>query len=82
MELLDKHAAELSEHFDSVQIIATKLLPSGKTVLYASGQGNYFARQGSLTKFLEAESQYNLSKKIGDELLCEEDDDDNNYLSK
>jgi hypothetical protein len=46
--LLDSHAAGLSEHFDAVQILASYLEPDGTTAAVASGQGNWYARQGSV----------------------------------
>lgn len=51
MRILDAHAAGLMEHFDSVQIIATKRL-GGSTVNAASGGGNFYARYGSVREWL------------------------------
>lgn len=46
-EILDKHLGMLAEHFTSVQIVATQLLPDGNTKLYTRGSGDWFARRGA-----------------------------------
>jgi len=46
-------SARLSEHFDSVQIICTKLCPDGSTDWVAWGKGDFYARKGACRDFLE-----------------------------
>lgn len=55
MKLLKAHAIALSEHFDSVQIIATKLQPDGSTRMRPYGEGNWFSRYGSVRDWLKRE---------------------------
>lgn len=50
--LLDSHAAQLSEHFESVQIIATRRRPGGITRLAARGGGNFYASLGAVREWL------------------------------
>lgn len=49
--ILNAHALQLSEHFDSVQIIATAILPSGVTIRQHSGSGNAYARLKAVEKW-------------------------------
>lgn len=48
-----RHAVQLMEHFDSVQIICTKHAPDG-TATYRSGDGNWYARVASTEEFLRS----------------------------
>lgn len=43
-KLLERHANQLSEHFSSVQIIATRLEPCGGTRRFNKGSGDLYAR--------------------------------------
>lgn len=53
MKILASHAAQLAEHFESVQIIVTKNTEEGDgTVLAHQGAGNWFARYGSVREWL------------------------------
>ncbi len=54
-DLLRAHAAQLAEHFESVQIIATHVDSElDATVLTAAGQGNMYARLGSTATWLDS----------------------------
>ena len=53
INLLNDHAARLSEHFDAVLILASYLEPDGTTTAVAGGQGNYYARQGMAAQFID-----------------------------
>jgi hypothetical protein len=64
LELLDSHAAALSEHFDAVQILASYLEPDGTTAAVASGQGNWYARQGMAHKFVEQARAEGLAEEL------------------
>jgi hypothetical protein len=48
---LERHAAQLSETFDSVQIICTKDMADG-TGSYRAGTGNWYARVASCEEFI------------------------------
>lgn len=54
--LLEKHAAELSEHFDSVQIFATRLEPKS-TRYWSHGEGNYFTRYGQVLDWMRRQDE-------------------------
>lgn len=53
VELLNTHAARLSEHFDSVVILASYMEADGTWAAIASGEGNWYARVGLCHQFLE-----------------------------
>lgn len=55
LKILKAHAVAMSEHFDSVQIIATKLMPDGSTRMRPYGEGNWYARYGSVRDWLKRE---------------------------
>jgi hypothetical protein len=43
-QMMSRHAVQLSEHFDSIQVVGTKLNPDGSTSFYCAGKGDLFAR--------------------------------------
>jgi hypothetical protein len=51
LDEMRRRAVQLSEHFDSVQIICTKH-EHGRTGLFHAGCGNRYARLGSAREFL------------------------------
>lgn len=53
--MLERHAAQLGEHFSSVQIIATEHTHDG-TRRHAAGNGDYYARMGAAKSWLDAQS--------------------------
>jgi hypothetical protein len=55
-EIVESHASQLAEHFDSVQIICTNV-ESGSTMTYATGRGNFYARHGSVTEWAMRENE-------------------------
>lgn len=69
---------ELSEHFDSLQLLGTFIDDEGNTGKVSMGSGNWYARIGVAREFIEqdaaATNAYELSKVICDE--GEEEDDD------
>lgn len=64
LELVKRHLAQLSEHFDAVQIFATRYNANklegfdedGLTTRINVGTGNYFARYGHVAYWLKQES--------------------------
>jgi hypothetical protein len=66
---------ELSEHFDSIQILGSFMEENGDTGKLSMGKGNWYARQGICREFLEqdtaATNAYELSK-----VICQEDEED------
>jgi hypothetical protein len=71
VEMLNSHAAKLSEHFDAVLILASYLEPDGTTAAVAAGQGNWYARVGMAHKFVEKSR----AEDLVEELSRQEDDD-------
>jgi hypothetical protein len=55
-KLLEGHCAQLAEHFDSVQIVAT-WRDSGQTRIVAHGHGNAYAREGSTREWLKVQDE-------------------------
>ena len=43
-DMLQRHANQLAEHFTNIQIVATKVEPSGCTADFAAGSGDLHAR--------------------------------------
>jgi hypothetical protein len=70
--LLTAHAVRLSEHFDSVQLLASYLEPDGTTTAVAAGQGNWWARLGMTQGFLEK----NKAEGIADEITRRADNEE------
>jgi len=53
LKILKSHALQLAEHFDTVQIITTRLDPEEEgTFIIDHGEGNWFARYGSVMAWL------------------------------
>ena len=69
MLLLERHTKQLMEHFDTVQIFATRHRPGdaeGSTITADFGNGNWFARYGQI--ILWSENQTLLGEKEEGEL--------------
>lgn len=73
--LIEHHAAMLAEHFDSVQIIAS-VHEQGKTRRINSGNGNYFARLGSVQEWLVAQDEQSREEIRPNEITLKEKPDD------
>ncbi len=72
VDILRQHASQLAEHFDAVQIIATRYAPENDgTVIVSWGAGNWFARYGSVGAWLRKEDA-----TLDVEGISEADDDD------
>lgn len=56
IDLLRKHCAQLSEHFDSVRIVVTKD-GDGSTRRVSQGTGNWYAQYGSVKDWLMSEEE-------------------------
>jgi pimeloyl-CoA synthetase len=52
-KIICSHAAQLAEHFDSVQIICTRFDPQEGTTPYAAGEGNGYARIASTKEWVK-----------------------------
>lgn len=52
IERVRKHTSQLSEFYDTAQIIVTKLKSNGSTRRIAQGSGNWYARYGSVKEWI------------------------------
>jgi hypothetical protein len=60
--LIQAQADRLGEHFDSVQIIATKIYSGNDDyVRFNAGNGNYYARLGSTDEWVRVQKQKAIS---------------------
>lgn len=69
-ELLDGCANKIGEHFDAVQILATRMVGEKTHSLYR-GVGNWHARQGMAHEFIvsevASEHAVEIAKRLGPE---------------
>jgi hypothetical protein len=72
--ICNQAAQNLSEHFDSVVVVATKTLPDG-TARFSGSSGNQFASCMCMQLFLEE-----LQEALTQEEEEEDDDDDDSDL--
>lgn len=63
-KIIDAAAARLSEHFGSVQIVTSRLLPNGSTAATMSGYGDWFARRALCQTFVERDQADTLARTI------------------
>lgn len=76
VELLEAHAARIMEHFDSVQIVATRFDGESQTTdVFRAGGGNYYARLGSMKEWLINEEE-RLRLDVEPSVIDEEDDEE------
>ena len=57
MDILQSHVNRLMEHFDSVQILVTRLKHDGSTMSGACGAGDVYARIGKTRDWLVREDE-------------------------
>lgn len=59
----------LIEHFDSVQILVSRMAPQNEgTERCFLGGGNWFARKGMAQDFLDYDQQFESARQIADQL--------------
>ncbi len=58
--LVNRHAAELGEHFESVLILVTRAHPDdgAKTQSYERGSGNFYAQYGHAREWLAMQDEF------------------------
>lgn len=61
---LERTISNLSEHFDSVQIVATRLRPDGQTEWHGRGSGNWFSRKAACMEFVERDQAQTIARSI------------------
>jgi len=68
LAILDRHVRELSEIYDSVQVMGSFVDCNNQTMMHHRGSGNWFARQGMAHTFISeslAEDQaIQIAKKL------------------
>ena len=57
LTLLEQHAVQLSEHFDSVRIVVTQRTDKGETAMLTCGRGNWYAQKASVEEWLTEQDQ-------------------------
>ncbi len=72
VEIVKSHTAQLSEHFDSVQIFCTKHTNNGTTNI-KMGSGDWFARYG-LCKYWVKQQEENCNEEDQETIIEEEDE--------
>ena len=72
VELLNAHAARLSEHFDAVLVVASYMEPDGTWTAASSREGNWYARQGMAAQFVEQAR----AEGIANEIARRQDEDE------
>lgn len=77
-EYLQKIVAELSEHYECVQVFVANTI-EGETIPMTLGSGNFYARQGQIQAWL---NNANIENPTGeDSSVVEEDDEDEKGFS-
>lgn len=67
MAILKKHCIQLSEHFDSVQIFATRHdHDEGRTLKANRGHGNWYANFGCVSEWVD-EQRERIRQSVRDE---------------
>ena len=64
-DVVQRSAAALAEHFDSVQIFVTRH-DGGKEVSqsYETGRGNFYTRLGQISEWMAIQNQYQRNEAI------------------
>lgn len=64
-EIVERHAAQLGEHFDSVRIFVTRHRgEDANTVSYEYGLGNFYAQLGQVSEWLAMQDQFQRNHAI------------------
>ena len=64
--MIDAHAAQLSEHFGAIQIMATYPCEVGTQAVFG-GRGDFYARQGLAHAFIQTEQAVEIAHAIHNE---------------
>ncbi len=65
-ELVAQHVAQLAEHFDSVQVLASRMNEKNETEACIDGSGNWYARQGLAQEFIGLSRAEEIANRIND----------------
>jgi len=66
------HVDQLSEHWEAVQILVSRLAPDGRTETMRVGTGNMYTRLGMVQEFLERDKA-DLQARVSNRIKNEED---------
>lgn len=61
---VDACVLRLAEHFASVQIVTSRLVPSGGTEAIMSGSGDWYARKSLCQEFVERDQADTIARSI------------------
>jgi hypothetical protein len=68
-KFIDECVARISEHFDSVQILASRRHPAaGGTQALMRGAGDWYARQGMAHEFIDLDRAKTQAHEIANEM--------------
>jgi hypothetical protein len=70
--ILERHVAALMEHFDAVQVFATRF-DDRETQTFADGAGNWNARRGMVAYFIRRQDQIERMELVAE--LADDGDD-------
>lgn len=73
--VLEKTASEITEHFDVVQIMASRVEDDGNTTTIFMGKGNWHARVGMAQEFDEVQKA-RVFQHVAREEMHDEDEDE------
>ena len=62
-ELVEGVVSQLMQHFDTVQVFVTRVEPSGETIGFGPGRGNWYARYGQVHEWLENGGAMHLTER-------------------
>lgn len=74
--LLEQAAAALGEHFDAVQIVASRPMDGGGTACTKRGAGNFYARLAMCREFIENNSQGDAAEFLARKINPPDEGDD------
>jgi hypothetical protein len=72
-DVVNRCLHEIAEHFESVQILATRV-EGEQTMRCFRGSGNYYARLGMAREFVTEDQAQEQAKQIADKLNPEDED--------
>lgn len=70
-ELIRSTVSKLSEHWECVEVLVSRLKPNGGTESRYLGSGNYYARKEMCRDFVEIDKDDALAKAISREIKSE-----------
>jgi len=75
-KIVEEICHRLMEHFEHVQILASRQTKDGQTEAFKWGRGNWFARQGMAQAFISLDISQDMAKRIASELTDKDSGED------